>query len=77
MTYYRVEFPSISGARPVSKRFRTQEKAKKHAKKVLGIVDDRDLKSKVSISAVDSKGPVIEPMVTLIIPGDRPRERSW
>jgi len=33
MTYYRVEFPSINGAQPVSKRFRTEEKAKKHAKR--------------------------------------------
>jgi len=59
MTYYRVEFPSIEGANPVSKRFRTEEKAKKHAKRVLGIVEDRDLKSKVNITAVNSKGPVI------------------
>ena len=59
MTYYRVEFPSINGAQPLSKRFRTEEKAKKHAKRVLGIVDDHDLKSKVNITAVDSKGPVI------------------
>ena len=59
MNYYRVEFPSINGVQPVSKRFRTEEKAKKHAKRVLGIVDDRDLKSKVIITAVDSKGPVI------------------
>lgn len=59
MTYYRVEFPSINGAQPVSKRFRTEEKAKKHAKRVLGIVDDRDLKCKVNITAVDSKAPVI------------------
>jgi hypothetical protein len=59
MTYYRVEFPSINGAQLLSKRFRTEEKAKKHAKRVLGIVDDRDLKSKVKITAVASKGPVI------------------
>ena len=59
MTYYRVEFQRIKGAQPVSKRFRTEEKAKKHAKRVLGMVDDRDLKSKVNITAVDSKSPVI------------------
>jgi len=59
MTYYRVEFPSIEDATPVPKRFRTEEKAKKHAKRVLGIVEDRDLKSKVNITAVNSKGPVI------------------
>lgn len=59
MTYYRVEFASVNGAQPLSKRFRTEEKAKKHAKRVLGVVDDRDLKSSVNITAVDSKGPAI------------------
>ncbi len=37
MTYYQVEFQAGSSGRLESKRFRTEEKAKKHARKVLGI----------------------------------------
>lgn len=59
MTYYRVEFPVTNKPQRAPKRFRTEEQAKKHAKRVLGISDDLDLKWKVSISAVQSNGKVI------------------
>ena len=42
MTYYRVEFLATETARPV-KKFLTQEKARKHARRVLGLADDRGL----------------------------------
>jgi len=56
MTYYRVEFLTESPIRPRSKRFRTEEKAKKHAKKVLGITDESGLASKASILPVNRNG---------------------
>ena len=59
MTYYRIEFPVTNNPQRAPKRFRTEEQAKKHAKRVLGVTDDLDLKSKVNISAVQSTGKVI------------------
>jgi hypothetical protein len=59
MTYYRVEFPVTTKPSHPTKRFRTEEQAKKHAKRVLGITDDLDLEWKVSISAVQSTGKAL------------------
>jgi hypothetical protein len=52
MTYYRVEFPAGSPKPHHPKRFRTEEKAKQHARKVLGITEEGGLGSKVSILPV-------------------------
>jgi len=55
MTYYRVEFLTGSNTPRRPKRFRTEEKAKQYAGKVLGIKDDSGLASKVTILPVSSK----------------------
>ena len=56
MTYYRVEFlPVLPGLRP-AKRFLTEEKARKHARRVLGLADDSTLISRVTIVAVSRDG---------------------
>jgi len=56
VTYYRVEFlPAQLVLRP-AKRFRTEEKAKKHARRVLGVADDGDLGTRVAIVAVSRNG---------------------
>jgi hypothetical protein len=52
MTYYRVEFPAGSPKPHYPKRFRTEEKAKQHARKVLGITEEGGLGSKVTILPV-------------------------
>ncbi|MFZ0312083.1 MAG: hypothetical protein WAL85_05190 [Candidatus Korobacteraceae bacterium] len=58
MTYYRVEFLATETARPV-KKFLTQEKARKHARRVLGLADDRGLVSRVAIIAISKDGTPI------------------
>ena len=58
MTYYKVEFLATEGVLPV-KKFLTQEKAKKHARRVLGLTDDSGLVSKVAIVAVSRDGTPI------------------
>ncbi|MGA9565218.1 MAG: hypothetical protein WBS19_06830 [Candidatus Korobacteraceae bacterium] len=56
MTYYRVEFlPSQPDLRPV-KRFLTEENAKKHARRVLGVAADGDLTTRATIVAVTRNG---------------------
>jgi hypothetical protein len=56
VTYYRVEFlPATPALRP-AKRFRTEEKAKRHARRVLGLADDSSLASRVAIVAVARDG---------------------
>ena len=52
MTYYQVEFQAGSSSRRETKRFRTEEKAKKHARKVLGIGDEASLDSRATILPV-------------------------
>ena len=52
MTYYQVEFPAGSATARPPKRFRTEEKAKKHAKRVLGLSDETSLESKATILPV-------------------------
>ncbi len=56
MTYYRVEFLTEGTTAHQPKRFRTEEKAKKHAKKVLGITDEGSLASRATISPVNKNG---------------------
>lgn len=58
MTYYKVEFLATEGVRSV-KKFLTQEKAKKHARRVLGLTDDSGLVSKVAIIAISKDGTPI------------------
>jgi hypothetical protein len=60
MTYYRVEFMSTANGSPRAKKFRTKESAKKHAKRVLGLLDDNALESKVSIVAISRNGMPID-----------------
>ena len=55
MTYYQVEFRTDGAGELEPKRFRTEEKAKKHARKVLGIAEDGSLESRATILPV-SKG---------------------
>ncbi len=52
MTYYQVEFEAGSSSRE-PKRFRTEEKAKEHAKKVLGVADEGSFGTKVTILPVN------------------------
>jgi hypothetical protein len=56
MTYYRVEFLTESATTRQPKRFRTEEKAKKHAKRVLGLTDESSLASKATILPVNRDG---------------------
>lgn len=58
MTYYKVEFLAAEAVRPV-KKFLTQEKARKHARRVLGVADDSGLASKVAIVAISKDGTPI------------------
>jgi hypothetical protein len=58
MTYYRVEFLTSDTVRPV-KKFLTQENARKHARRVLGLADDSGLVSKVAIVAISKNGTPI------------------
>jgi hypothetical protein len=46
MTYYRVEFLTVGDQLRQSKRFRTEEQARKYAKRILGITDETGLASK-------------------------------
>ena len=55
MTYYQVEFLTVGNAPRQPKRFRTEEKAKQHARNVLGITDDAVLASEATILPVSSK----------------------
>ncbi len=52
MTYYQVEFQAGSAAGAAAKVFRTEEKAKKHAMKVLGISDESSLEPQATIHPV-------------------------
>jgi len=52
MTYYQVEFRTEGASQREPKRFRTEEKAKKHAMKVLGIADDGSLEARATILPV-------------------------
>jgi hypothetical protein len=60
MTYYRVDFTGASDEAPRAKKFRTKESAKKHARRVLGPLDDSALASRVSIVAVSRDGMPVD-----------------
>jgi hypothetical protein len=52
MTYYQVEFSAGGSTGREPKRFRTEEKAKQHAKKVLGLAAESSLGSRATILPV-------------------------
>ncbi len=55
MTFYRVDLLAQPIVRP-GRRFRTEEQARKHARKIFGLADDSGLASRVSIVAVNKDG---------------------
>ena len=59
MTYYRLDFVAAKLISRPAKRFRTEEKAKKHARRVLGVADDGDLGTRVAIVAVSRTEPPV------------------
>ena len=52
MTYYQVEFAAAAAGRRRPKRFRTEEMAKKHARRILGIAEAGSLESRATILPV-------------------------
>lgn len=56
LTYYRVDFVAANLISRPARRFVTEEKAKQHARRVLGVGDDRSLISKVTIVPVSKTG---------------------
>lgn len=56
MTYYRVDFVAAKFISRPARRFVTEEKAKQHARRILGLADDRHLASQVTIVAVSRTG---------------------
>lgn len=56
MTYYRVEFLAPGADLRPAKKFVTVDKAKKHARRILGLADDSSLVTRVSIIAISRDG---------------------
>ena len=56
MTYYRVDFVAAKFISRPAKRFVTEEKAKQHVRRVLGLTDDLKLISNATIVAVSRNG---------------------
>jgi len=56
VTYYRVDFVAAKLISRPAKRFRTEDKAKQHARRILGVADDGDLITRVTIVAVSRNG---------------------
>ena len=56
LTYYRVDFVAAKLISRPAKRFISEEKAKQHARRVLGVPDDAGLLSRVSIVPVGKGG---------------------
>lgn len=56
MTYYRVDFVAAKLISRPARRFVSEEKAKQHAKRILGVTDDTGLLSKVAIVPVSKSG---------------------
>ncbi len=56
MTYYRVDFLASKEISRPAKRFRTRKQAKQHARRILGVIDDSGLVSKVAIVAIRRDG---------------------
>jgi hypothetical protein len=67
MNYYQVEFLTAQPVPRPAKRFLTEEMAKKHARRVLGLADDSTFISRVTIVAVSRDGT----------PGLSQRSLSW
>lgn len=60
MTYYRVDFVAAKLISRPAKRFVSEEKDKRHARRVLGVPDDTDLLSRVAIIAVTKDGTPVQ-----------------
>lgn len=60
MTYYQVEFQAGAANRLEAKRFRTEEKAKKHARKILGIAESDSLEAHAAIVPVPRRRTSIQ-----------------
>jgi hypothetical protein len=56
VTYYRVDFVAAKLISRPAKRFVSEEKAKQHARRVLGVPDDAGLLSRVAIVPVSKDG---------------------
>ena len=56
MTYYRVDFVAAKLISRPAKRFVSEERAKQHARRVLGVADDTGLLSRVAIVPVSKDG---------------------
>lgn len=56
VTYYRVDFVAAKLISRPAKRFVSEEKAKQHAKRVLGVTEDTGLLSRVAIVPVSKDG---------------------
>jgi hypothetical protein len=56
VTYYRVDFVAAKLISRPARRFVTEEKAEQHARRVLGLDNDRNLDSQVTIVAVSKTG---------------------
>jgi hypothetical protein len=56
MNYYQIEFLTAQPALRPAKRILTEEKAKEHACRVLGLADESTLISRVTIDAVSRDG---------------------
>jgi hypothetical protein len=56
MTYYRVDFVAAKLISRPAKRFISEEKAKQHAMRVLGVLDQTGLLSRVAIVPVSKDG---------------------
>lgn len=56
VTYYRVDFVAAKLISRPAKRFVSEEKAKQHARRVLGVSDDTGLLSRVAIVPVSKDG---------------------
>jgi len=59
MTYYRVDFVAAKLISRPAKRFVSEEKAKQHARRVLGVEDDSNLLSRVAIVPVSKDGTCV------------------
>jgi len=59
MTYYRVDFVAAKLISRPAKRFVSEEKAKQHARRVLGVADDSNLLSRVAIVPVSKDGTCV------------------
>ena len=60
VTYYRVDFVAAKLISRPAKRFVSEEKAKQHARRVLGVHDDTGLLSRVAIVAVSKDGTPVQ-----------------